>query len=189
MSFVIAAPEALVAAASDLAGIGTTLSTANAAAAAPTTRLLAAGADEVSSAIASLFSSYAQDFQALSTRVAAFHDQFVQALNAGAGWYASAEAVNVQQTLLNAANAPAEALLGRPLEVSLTKDSGLGGLIFLVKQHLGIELAKDDPALQAIFAWMLREFDAGRQTSIEWEELAPVAERQLGAHEPMLSRP
>src|ERR1700740_1612050 len=102
MSFVIAAPEALGAAASDLAGIGTTLSTATTAAAAPTTRLLAAGADEVSGAIASLFSSYAQDFQALSTQVAAFHDQFVQALNAAAGSYASAEAVNVQQTVLSA---------------------------------------------------------------------------------------
>ncbi len=70
-------------------------------------------------------------------------------------------------------------LLGRPLEVSLTKDSGLAGLIFLIRQHLGIELAKDDAGLQAIYAWMLAEFDAGRQTSIEWEELAPVAERLL----------
>ena len=79
------------------------------------------------------------------------------------------------------------ALLGRPLEVSLTKDSGQAGLIFLIKQHLGIELAKDDPALQAIFAWMLHEFDAGRQTSIEWEELAPVVERRIGAPEPTLN--
>ena len=38
-------------------------------------------------------------------------------------------------------------LLGRPLEVSLTKESGLAGLIFLIKQHLGIELSKDDPRL------------------------------------------
>jgi citrate (Re)-synthase len=79
------------------------------------------------------------------------------------------------------------ALLGRPLEVSLTKDSGLAGLIFLIRQHLGVELAKDDPGLQAIFAWMLREFEAGRQTSIEWEELAPVVERQFGAHALMLN--
>lgn len=75
------------------------------------------------------------------------------------------------------------ALLGRPLEVSLTKDSGLAGLIFLIKQHLGIEVAKDDHDLQALFAWILHEFDAGRQTSIEWEELAPLVERQFGAHE------
>jgi PE family len=85
MSFVIAAPEVLVAAASDLAGIGTTLSAANGAAAASTTRLLAAGADEVSAATASLFSSHAQDFHALGIQAAAFHDQFAQALNGGAG--------------------------------------------------------------------------------------------------------
>ena len=115
MSFVIAAPEVLVAAASDLAGIGTTLSAANGAAAASTTRLLAAGADEVSAATASLFSSHAQDFHALGIQAAAFHDQFAQALNGGAGSYASTEAANVQQTLLSAVNAPTQALLGRPL--------------------------------------------------------------------------
>jgi 2-phosphinomethylmalic acid synthase len=71
------------------------------------------------------------------------------------------------------------ALLGRPLEVSLTKDSGLAGLIFLIRQHLGMDLPKDHPALQAIFAWMLGEFEGGRQTSIEWEELEPVVERAL----------
>jgi 2-phosphinomethylmalic acid synthase len=73
------------------------------------------------------------------------------------------------------------ALLGRPLEVSLTKDSGLAGLIFLIRQHLGLDLAKDDPALQRIQAWVSAEFDNGRQTSIEWEELMPIVKAQLGA--------
>jgi isopropylmalate/homocitrate/citramalate synthase len=73
-------------------------------------------------------------------------------------------------------------LLGRPLEVSLTKDSGLGGLIFVVKQHTGVELAKDDPRLQAIYQWFMAEFDTGRQTSIEWEELAPVVTAALAEH-------
>lgn len=63
------------------------------------------------------------------------------------------------------------ALLGRPLEVSLTKDSGLAGLIFLVKQHTGRELAKDDPLLLKLHAWVTAEFDQGRQTAVEWEEL------------------
>jgi isopropylmalate/homocitrate/citramalate synthase len=62
-------------------------------------------------------------------------------------------------------------LLGRPLEVSLTKDSGAAGLIFMIKQHTGVELAKDDPGLADLYAWMLAEFDGGRQTAIEWEEL------------------
>ncbi len=68
-------------------------------------------------------------------------------------------------------------LLGRPLEVSLTKESGLAGLIFLVRQHTGLDLAKDDPRLQQVYAWLMEEFDNGRQTSVEWEELAPVLKR------------
>ena len=66
MSFVIATPETMAAAAADLAGIESALSAAHAAAATSTTQVLAAGADEVSAAIAGLFSSHAQDFQALS---------------------------------------------------------------------------------------------------------------------------
>jgi isopropylmalate/homocitrate/citramalate synthase len=69
------------------------------------------------------------------------------------------------------------ALLGRPLEVSLTKDSGLAGLIFVIRQRLGLEVAKDDPRLQAVYAWLTAEFDNGRQTSVEWEELEPVVTR------------
>jgi len=71
------------------------------------------------------------------------------------------------------------ALLGRPLEVSLTKDSGLAGLVFLIKQHLGVDVAKDDPGLLEVHAWVTREFDGGRQTSIEWEELQPIVMRHL----------
>jgi len=65
-------------------------------------------------------------------------------------------------------------LLGRSLEVSLTKESGLAGLIFLTRQHLGLDVPKDDPRLQQVYAWLMSEFDHGRQNSVEWEELAPV---------------
>lgn len=115
MSFVIAAPEVMAAAATDLANIGSSISAASAAAAGPTMGILAAGADEVSVAISALFGSHAQGYQTLSAQLAAYHNQFVRALNAGAGSYASAEAANVQQTLLNAINAPTQTLLGRPL--------------------------------------------------------------------------
>jgi isopropylmalate/homocitrate/citramalate synthase len=62
-------------------------------------------------------------------------------------------------------------LLGRPLEVSITKESGLAGLIFLIKQHTGQQPPKDDPALLALHEWVQAEFEAGRQTAIEWEEI------------------
>jgi PE family len=68
MSFVIAAPEFVTAAAS-----------------APTTGVLAAGADEVSAVIAGVFGAHAQGYQALSAQAAALHNELVQLLNAGAG--------------------------------------------------------------------------------------------------------
>jgi hypothetical protein len=114
MSFLLTAPQELATAASDLAGLGSTISTANAAASAPTTQLLPAAADEVSTQIAALFSTHGQGFQRLSAQAAAFHGQFVQALTASANMYAAAEA-NAAQTLRNAVNAPAEAVLGHPL--------------------------------------------------------------------------
>src|SRR5437764_11098333 len=113
MSFLLAAPEALVTAASDLAGIGSTLGAANAAVEAPTTGVVAAAADDVSAQVAAFFSEHGLGYQQLSARVAAFHEQFVQALSAGAGTYAAAEA-NAAQTLAGAVNAPAATLLGQP---------------------------------------------------------------------------
>jgi len=84
----------LASAASDLSGIGSSLSAGHAVAAVPTTAVVAAAGDEVSAAVASLFSGHGQAFQALGAQAAAFHDQFVQALNAGAGAYASTEAAS-----------------------------------------------------------------------------------------------
>src|SRR6201997_5219110 len=94
MSFVMAAPEVLGTAATDLANIGSTLNAAKSAAVIPTTAMLAAAEDEVSAAIAALFSTHGQGYQALSAQAAAFHNQFVQALTAGAGSYLSTEAAN-----------------------------------------------------------------------------------------------
>ncbi|BBZ43120.1 PE family protein [Mycobacterium parmense] len=95
MSFVIALPEMVTSAASDLAGIGSRIAQANAAAAPPTTGVLPAARDEVSAAVASLFSGQAQEFQALSTQAATFHQQFVQRMNGAAAQYADAEAAGV----------------------------------------------------------------------------------------------
>ena len=121
MSYVIATPEALLAAASDVAGIGSSIQQANAAAASRTTGLLTAAQDEVSTAIAALFSDHAQAYQAVSAEVAAFHSQFLQTLSAGANSYALAEATNAsplqafEDAVLGVINAPTEAFLGRPL--------------------------------------------------------------------------
>ncbi len=116
MSFVLISPEVVSAAAGDLANVGSTISAANKAAAAATTQVLAAGADEVSARIAALFGMYGLEYQAISAQVAAYHQQFVQTLRTGAASYMLAEATNVEQNLLNLINAPTQTLLGRPAD-------------------------------------------------------------------------
>jgi hypothetical protein len=141
MSFLVADPRTVVGAATDLEAIRSALSAANAAAA-PTTGMAAAAADEVSTAIAALFGTYGQEYQAVSAQAAAFHARFVEALTTGAGWYASAESTNVsvlqtvEQQALAIINAPTQAMLGRPLfgdGANATQPGGRGadgGLIY-----------------------------------------------------------
>jgi hypothetical protein len=112
MSYLITAPELVGAAATDAADIGSSLTAANTAASARTSAVVAAAEDEVSAAIASLFSGHGQQFQALSARAAAFHAEFVQSLNAAASTYAAAELSGAQGL---AVFSPVEALIGRPL--------------------------------------------------------------------------
>jgi PE family len=94
MSYVMAAPEMMAAAATDVAAIGSTLRAAHLAAAAPTVAVLPAAADEVSAAIAQVFSQAAQSFQGLVGKASAFGEHFAQQLTGGGGAYAAAEAVN-----------------------------------------------------------------------------------------------
>jgi len=68
-------------------------------------------------------------------------------------------------------------LIGRPLEVSLTKDSGIAGLIFIARQQLSREFRKEDSDIRAAHEWMLHQFDEGRQTAVEWEEIAHFFKR------------
>ncbi|WP_078730388.1 PE family protein, partial [Mycobacterium tuberculosis] len=142
MSFLVVVPEFLTSAAADVENIGSTLRAANAAAAASTTALAAAGADEVSAAVAALFARFGQEYQAVSAQASAFHQQFVQTLNSASGSYAAAEATiasqlqTAQHDLLGAVNAPTETLLGRPLigdgapGTATSPNGGAGGLLY-----------------------------------------------------------
>ena len=157
MSFVITAPEALAAAATDLVGVGSAIGSAHQTAAAFTSGVLAAGADEVSAAVAALFSGFAHSYQRLSAQAAGFHDEFVRTLTAGGGWYAAAEAAGVtslhgfgavsplqavEQALQavedvpHAINARALAATGRPLlgngadGTAASPDGAPGGMLY-----------------------------------------------------------
>ncbi|WP_156763723.1 PE family protein, partial [Mycobacterium sp. 852002-50816_SCH5313054-b] len=142
MSFVIAAPDMVAAAASDLAGIESALGAARAAAVS-TTGVLAAAEDEVSAAIAALFSAHGRYFQGLGAQAVAFHDHFTQTLRGAAGAYRGTEAANasplqtVWQDVRGAINAPTELLLGAPLigngingAPGTGQPGGPGGLLF-----------------------------------------------------------
>jgi hypothetical protein len=96
--FVTTQPEALSAAAGDLGVIGSAVSSQNAAAAAPTTDILPAAADEVSALTAAQFVAHAHMYQALSAEAAAIHEMFVNTLATSAGSYAVAEAANAIAT-------------------------------------------------------------------------------------------
>jgi hypothetical protein len=94
MSFVTTQPEALAAAAGTLQGIGSTLNAQNAAAAAPTTGVVPAAADEVSALTAAQFAAHGQMYQAVSAQAAAIHEMFVNTLGVSSGSYAATEASN-----------------------------------------------------------------------------------------------
>jgi len=94
MSFVTTQPEALSAAAANLAGIGTTMSGQNAAAAAPTTGVVPAAADEVSALTATQFAVHAQMYQVISAQAEAIHHLFVSTLGTSATSYSVTEAAN-----------------------------------------------------------------------------------------------
>jgi hypothetical protein len=109
MTYVLMQPQAMAAAAADVAGIGSAINEANATAAGRTTGVLAAGADEVSAAIATLLNSYAQEYQAVIRRAGAVHNEFAQLLAAADNAYAETEAAASRALL--ALTAPARALL------------------------------------------------------------------------------
>ena len=94
MSFVTTQPEALSAAATSLAGIGTTMSAQNAAVAAPTTGVIPAAADDVSALTATQCAVHAQMYQAVSAQAEAIHQLFVSTLGTSATSYAATEAAN-----------------------------------------------------------------------------------------------
>jgi hypothetical protein len=94
MSFVTTQPELLAAAAGDLEGIGSAMVAGNAAAAAPTTAVMPAAADEVSALTATQFAAHAQMYQAVSAQAAAIHQMFVTIMQTSAGSYAATEAAN-----------------------------------------------------------------------------------------------
>ncbi|OBB64653.1 MULTISPECIES: PE family protein [unclassified Mycobacterium] len=94
MSFLMAQPEILDAAAGELHSINEAVREGNLAVAVPTTEVVPAAADVVSILTAAQFSWHAQLFQAISAQAAAVRDQLATTLGVSAGSYAATETVN-----------------------------------------------------------------------------------------------
>ena len=99
MSYVNALPAILESAAGDLQSIGSAVAAGNMAAAAPTTGVVPAAADEVSALTAAQFAAHAQMYQAIGAQATAIHELFVNTLGTSAGSYAAAEAANAAACL------------------------------------------------------------------------------------------
>jgi hypothetical protein len=137
MAYVIAAPEMMAAAATDVATIGSNVSAAHMAAAAPTVAVIPAAADEVSAAVAQLFSQHAQGYQALAGQAAAFHDQFVQHLTTSAGSYVATEAANASllqplDAIVGSFTSTIAALQGQIHNLLINANAILGAFLFFV---------------------------------------------------------
>ena len=141
MSYVVALPEVMSAAATDVASIGSLVATANQDVAGATTGVLAAAEDEVSAAIAAMFSAHGQGYQALSSQAAAFHERFVQALTGATGAYAAAEAAGAAPLA-----AFEQAVLGVQ-QIPTALANGLGSLISSPSSPLLALFASDIPPL------------------------------------------
>jgi hypothetical protein len=135
MSFVTAQPEALTSAAGSLQAIGSTLGAQNAAAAAPTTGVVPAAADEVSALTAAQFAAQGSLYQQVSAQAAAIHEQFAATMNGSAGSYAATEAANLTGlsspvTAAASAASPPQGIVGTL--TSLLSNNSLNGLAYLV---------------------------------------------------------
>lgn len=128
----LTAPESLAAAATDLSRIGATMEAACSAATAGTSGLAAAAGDEVSAAIADLFSAYGDQYRLAAQQAAEFHSGFTAALAEAASTYVQAESCNA--TLLIDA---AQSVLGfRPPAAPTGTSGGVGGALSIAPSAL-----------------------------------------------------
>ncbi|WP_155769516.1 PE family protein, partial [Mycobacterium asiaticum] len=135
-------PEAVAVAAADVERIGSAIQAANSAVLVSTSRVAVAAGDEVSAAVAALFSGHGQAYQECSALAGAFGARWAQAVQGAGQAYAGAEAANAawlqsfEQRVLGALNAPTEALFGRPLigdgvaGSAARPDGGAGGILY-----------------------------------------------------------
>ncbi len=94
MSFLTTVPDELAAAAAQLQAVISSLTAQHAGAAAPTTSIAPAAADQVSLKQAGIFSAYGAQYQQIAAQAQATQEQYANTLGLSSGTYASTEASN-----------------------------------------------------------------------------------------------
>lgn len=119
MTYLSAQPQVLANAAVELEGIGSAVNAAVAAAAVPTSNVVAAAADEVSAAIARMFGGYGAQCQTVISQVAELQDEFSRLLAAAGFAYPETELANAATVAATPLNGPTVSLImggsGNPL--------------------------------------------------------------------------
>jgi hypothetical protein len=150
MSAVVAVPDLLAQAATQVSAIGHALGAANETTAASTQAVLPAAADEVSAAVAQLFSRFGQDYQTAAGQAAAYQDQFARHLCAAANSYATAEAANT--SLLQPAPAAGLPSLDQVLASLISTVTGLFWQTLASLYYLGFLMLI--PIYAALALWL-----------------------------------
>ena len=148
MSYVTTAPAAISAAATQLEGVGNSFAAESAGAAAPTTAISPAAADEVSILQSGVFSTYGQLYQTVCAQAQAIHQQFVNTLQQSSGSYQETEGANQAGTAAQSVGNAAQSAAARSAQVgpitsfisSITGFLTTGPLSILNNNAVGVPL-------------------------------------------------
>jgi PE family/PPE-SVP subfamily C-terminal region len=120
MAYVSTAPAAISAAATQIEGIGNSFAAESTAAAAPTTAIAPAAADEVSTLQAGTFSTYGQLYQTVSADAQTIYQQFANLLQSSSGSYSDTEAANQAGAAANSLSSGASSAASSAAPTTIT---------------------------------------------------------------------
>jgi hypothetical protein len=160
MVYVLTQPQVMATAAADVAAIGTTVNEATAAAAGRTSGVVAAAADEVSAAVATVFGAYAREWQALLTRAAVFHSEFARALAAAGNAYADADAASLA-ALAATGSSTTGATGGAGVLTAVTNAASADPVVTFVLDGSGTPIPPPEFVTNVVGKYLLTNFPAG----------------------------
>ncbi|WP_205875861.1 PE family protein [Mycobacterium camsae] len=142
MTYVSAQPQIMATAVADLEGIGSAITAAGAAAATPTSTLLAAAADEVSAAVARVFDTYGAQCQVTLSQLAAFHAEFGRVLTAAGLAYTENEVTNAATIAATPLAGPTVSLIMGGSGTPLPPPKFVNGVLNYISTQFGTTTAQ-----------------------------------------------